>query len=197
MKKILAVFSLFFSSFLFSQTEQVSLNFFSESLFPKLKRMIVYYDGKLIDKTAYEKPKQGDDETVIEIILADYSITTHDRRGISNKNSAFANNFDYNEVIKLASIKNSTAKNLIIPKNLKFKKELKTKERKYGKLRFKINNFFSQKYNLLISPSIQIGENTYITRIFLNKQDYAKGNYFDIICNNGKVIDWVEIGWIQ
>lgn len=197
MKKILAVFSLFFSSFLFSQTEQVSLNFFSESLFPKLKRMIVYYDGKVIDKTAYEKPKQGDDETVIEIILADYSITTHDRRGISNKNSAFANNFDYNEVIKLANIKNSTAKNLIIPKNLKFKKELKTKERKYGKLRFKINNFFSQKYNLLISPSIQIGENTYITMIFLNKQDYAKGNNFSIICNNGKVIDWVEIGWIQ
>lgn len=68
---------------------------------------------------------------------------------------------------------------------MKVQNSLKIKERKYGKLRFKINKIFPQKYNLKISPSVQLNENIYITRIFLKKLNFGKGNYFDIIVKNG------------
>ena len=98
---------------------------------------------------------------------------------------------------EFANLKNSTAKNLTIPKNIKFIKELETKKRKSGKLRYKINKILVQKFNLKISPSIQIAENTFLTRIYMNKQDYEYGQNFDIIVTNGNVVDWCENFWIQ
>ena len=198
MKKILSLIAILLSYFLFSQSEKISLNFFARNLVPQLKKTIVCYDGKVIDKSDYEKPKKNsDDETTIENILWDVFITKDDRRGISNKNTDFAKTFDYGKVVKFANTKNSTSKILVIPKNILFRKVLKSKDRKAGKMRYKINKIFPQKYNLKVSPSIEIGENIYLTRLWLTKQDDADGSYFDIIAKDNKIVDWVEISWVQ
>ena len=193
-----SIFLVLFSNFLFAQTEQISLDFFAENLLPKIKNAKVFYDGKVIDKIDYEKQEAKiDDETIVEIILWDYSRCKRDSRGISNTEFNFKNNFELKKMTEFANLKNSTAKNLTIPKNIKFIKELETKKRKSGKLRYKINKILVQKFNLKISPSIQIAENTFLTRIYMNKQDYEYGQNFDIIVTNGNVVDWCENFWIQ
>jgi hypothetical protein len=120
-----------------------------------------------------------------------------DSRGLSNTNFDFKKKFSFKEIMKIANVKNSKAENLTVPKNLIFKKSLITRERKAGKLRYRFNKLFKVKYNLKISPSIQIAENTYLTRIFINKRDFEHGFYFDIVVENSKVIDWCQYSWIQ
>ena len=193
-----SIFLVLFSNFLVAQTEQISLDFFSENLLPKIKNSKVFYDGKIIDKNNYENPEAKiDDETIVEMILWDYSNCKRDPRGINNTEFNFKNNFELKKMREFANVKNSTAKNLTIPRNIKFIKEIKTVKRKSGKLRYKINKIFPKKFNLKISPSIQIDENTFLTRIFMSKQDYEYGQNFDIIVINGNVVDWCENSWIQ
>ncbi|WP_234111785.1 hypothetical protein [Chryseobacterium sp. R2A-55] len=193
-----SIFLVLFSNLLFAQTEQISLDFFSENLLPKIKNAKVFYDGKIIDKTDFENPEvKIDDETIVEMILWDYSNCKRDPRGISNTEFSFNNNFELKKMREFANLKNSTSKNLTIPKNIKFIKELKTVKRKSGKLRYKINKILINKFNLKISPSIQISQNSFLTRIFLNKQDYEYGQNFDIIVTNGNVVDWCENSLVQ
>lgn len=197
MKTAITGLFVFFSIFLSGQTEQLSLDFFSEKLLPQ-KKIKVFYDSKIVDKTIFEAPKVNDEEeTAIENILWDYSMVKDNRKGLSGKQTEFSKDFDYQKISAFANVKNSIQKNLEIPKNIKFRQELKTKKRKSGNFRYKINHLSIQKYNLKISPSIQIGENTYLTRIYLTKQDNGEGSYFDIIAKDGKVIDWTETGWKQ
>ena len=189
MKRVLITILAIFSNFTFAQTEQISLDFFAKELLPKIKKVKVFYNGKVINKSDYEKTiKNEDDETIIENIIWEYSMCRKDSKKF---------NFDFKEITKNANVNNSTAKVLIIPKNIFYKKELVTKELKSGKLRYKLKKLFAQKYNIKVSPSIQIAEDTYLTRIFMTKQDYAHGNNFDIIVKNGKVLDWCNSYWIQ
>lgn len=195
MKKNPTLFLLLFSNLIFAQAEQISLDFFAEHLLPKIDKVKVFYDGKIIEKANYQK--QNTEEAVIENIIWDYSLQGKKRRGISNKDLDFYKSLDFEEIGKLANVKNSTQHNLKTPKSINFNNTLKTKKRKSGKLRYRINKLFTEKYNLKVSPSIQLTDKIYLTRIFLTKQDFEKGSYFDIIVQNNKVIDWLEIGWIQ
>lgn len=131
------------------------------------------------------------------MILWDYSMCKNDPRGLNNSNFDFRKNFDLKNLIAFANVKNSNAKNLKTPKNITFKEKLVNKTRKAGKLRNKIKKLFAQKYNLKISPSIQINENTYLTRIYLTKQDFEHGSNYDIVVINGNIADWCENYWIQ
>lgn len=195
MKKNPTLFLLLFSNLIFAQAEQISLDFFAEHLLPQIDKVKVFYDGKIIEKTDYQK--QNAEETVIENIVWDYRLQGKDRKGISNKDLDFYKSLDFEEIGKFANVKNSTQHNLKTPKSINFNNTLKTKKRKSSKLRYRINKLFTEKYNLKVSPSIQLTNKIYLTRIFLTKQDFEKGSYFDIIVQNNKVIDWLEIGWIQ
>lgn len=195
MKKNLALFILLFSNLIFAQAEQISLDFFAENLLPQIDKVKVFYDGKIIEKADYQK--QNAEETIIENIIWDYSLQGKGRRGISNKDLDFYTKLNFEEIGKFANVKNSTQHNLKTPKSVKFKNTLKTKKRKSGKIRYRINKLFTEKYNLRVSPSIQLTDKIFLTRIFLTKQDFEKGSYFDIIVQNNKVVDWLEIGWIQ
>lgn len=195
MKKNIALSLLLFSNFIFAQAEQISLDFFAENLFPQIDKVKVFYDGKIIEKTDYQK--QNAEETIIENIIWDYSLQGKDRRGISNKDLDFYSSLDFAEIGKFANVKNSIQHNLKIPKSVNFKNTLKTKKRKSGKMRYRINKLFTKKYNLRVSPSIQLTDKIFLTRIFLTKQDFEKGSYFDIIVQDNKVVDWTETGWIQ
>ncbi|MEC5395865.1 hypothetical protein [Bergeyella sp. RCAD1439] len=189
MTRVTIVLFTIFSNFLFSQTEQKSLDFFAQEILPKLKKTKVFFDGKIIEKSIYENIlKNEDEETIIENILWDYSLCKKDQ-------SKF--NFDFKQISKIANVQKSIATNISIPKNINYRKELTIKKRKAGKLRFKINKLFTQKYNLKVSPSIQIAENTFLTRIFMTKQNYEYGNNYDIIVKNEEVIDWCNSYWIQ
>ncbi|OCK50500.1 hypothetical protein BA768_04935 [Chryseobacterium sp. CBo1] len=190
MRKKIAFLFLLCSNFIFAQNEQISLNFVAENLLPKIEKVKVFYDGKIIEKTKYEE--QNAEETIIENIVWDYQLQGKNRRGLSNQEVDFYRSLNFEEIGKFANVKNSIQNNLEIPKSINFSKILKTNKRRSGK--FKLT---SQKYNLKVSPSIQLSENIYLTRIFLTKQDFEKGSYFDIIVQNNKVVDWLEIGWIQ
>lgn len=76
MKKSYILLFLLFTNLVFAQTEQISLNFFAENLLPKIKKIKVFYDGKVLNKAEYEMPKSSiDEETIIENILWDYNLT--------------------------------------------------------------------------------------------------------------------------
>lgn len=198
MKKSYILLFLLFTNLVFAQTEQISLNFFAENLLPKIKKIKVFYDGKVLNKAEYEMPKSSiDEETIIENILWDYNLCKNNRRGLSNKDVDFYENLDFVEILKFANVKNSHAEALTIPKSIVFVKSLKTKNIKSGKIRYKIKKLFSEKYNLKISPSIQLTDKIYLTRIFLSKQDFEKGSFYDIIVQNNQVVDWLETGWVQ
>lgn len=195
MKKNIALFLSLFSSFIFAQAEQISLDFFAENLLPQIDKVKIFYDGKIIEKTDYQK--QNAEETIIENVIWDYSLQGKDRRGISNKDLDFFKSLNFSEIQEFANVKNSIYKSLKIPKLIRYRSTLNVKKRKSGTLRYKVNQLFPQKYNLKVSTSIQITENSYLTRIYLNKQDFEKGIFFDIIVKGNKVVDWTETSWIQ
>ncbi len=195
MKRITLTFFVIFSNFIFAQTEQISLDYFASKILPEIKKSVIYYDGNVINKFSYEQiGKNEDDETIIQIILWEYKMCKN-----SSNNNTFNidKNYDFKTMLTYANVKNSKLVTLRIPENIKFRKTLKTKERKAGIFRYKFNKIFSQKYNLTVSPSIQIAEDIYLTRIFMTKQDYEHGNNFDIIVKNGQVIDYCNSYWIQ
>ncbi len=195
MKRITLTFFVIFSNFIFAQTEQISLDYFASKILPEIKKSVIYYDGNVINKFSYEQiGKNEDDETIIQIILWEYKMCKN-----SSNNNTFNidKNYDFKTILTYANVKNSKLTTLRIPENIKFRKTLKTKERKAGIFRYKFNKIFSQKYNLTVSPSIQIAEDIYLTRIFMTKQDYEHGNNFDIIVKNGQVIDYCNSYWIQ
>ena len=195
MKRIIITVFIIFSKFLFAQTEQISLNFFANKILPELKKSVIYYDGNVISKSKYEEHKKNDDEeTIIEIILWDYGTCKNSSK---SKILDIQNKSEFKKILSFANVKNSMVKTLTIPDGIKYIKILKTKERKSGILRYKFNKIFSEKFNLKISPSIQITEDIYLTRIFMTKQDYGHGNNFDIIVKDGKVIDYCNSYWIQ
>ena len=195
MKRVTLTLFVIFSNFIFAQTEQISLDYFASKILPEIEKSVIYYDGNVINKFSYEQiGKNEDDETIIQIILWEYKMCKN-----SSNNNTFNidKNYDFKTMLTYANVKNSKLKSLKIPENIKFRKTLRTKERKAGILRYKFNKIFSQKYNLKVSPSIQIAEDIYLTRIFMTKQNYEHGNNYDIIVKNGQVIDYCNSYWIQ
>jgi len=195
MKRITLTLFVIFSNSIFAQTEQISLDYFASKILPEIKKSVSYYDGNVINKSSYKQiGKNEDEETIIEIILWEYKMCEN-----SSNNNTFNidKNYDFKTMLTYANVKNSKLTTLKIPENIKFRKTLKTKERKAGIFRYKFNKIFSQKYNLKVSPSIQIAEDIYLTRIFMTKQDYEHGHNFDIIVKNGQVIDYCNSYWIQ
>ncbi|WP_226065511.1 hypothetical protein [Kaistella polysaccharea] len=195
MKRVTLTLFVIFSNFIFAQTEQISLDYFASKILPKIKKSVIYYDGNVINKSSYEPiSKNEGEETIIEIILWDYKTC---KNSSNNYTFNIDKNYDFKTMLTYANVKNSKLTTLRIPENIKFRKTLKTKERKAGIFRYKVNKIFSQKYNLKVSSSIQIAEDIYLTRIFMTKQDYEHGNNFDIIVKNGQVIDYCNSYWIQ
>lgn len=193
MNKYYTLLFLLVTTLFFAQTEQISLNFFGEKILPKIKKAKVFYDGKVIDKAQYEETKSNsDEETVIENILWDYKLLENDRRGLSNKDVHFYKTLNFGKIEKFANVRNSHLKVLTLPKSIILVDKLKIKKRKSGKFILS-----TTKYNLRITPSIQLTDDIYLTRIFLTKQDFEKGSFFDIIVQNNKIVDWTETGWIQ
>lgn len=187
MKNLYAFFLLFITNSLFSQNEQLSLNFFAKELLPKIENCKVYFDGKVNQNESY-------DESVIKNIVSDYYYCKYDGR-LANNNNFKINTFDLKKIENSANIEKSIDTKLTTPKNIKFKKELNYKKRPSGKLLVKINKIFTPKYFLEISPSIEIDNDYYLTLIHLNKIDLSAGIVYYIVTKNDEVIDWCESGW--
>lgn len=188
MKNTYTIFLILISNLLFSQNEQLSLNYFAKELLPKIENCKVYFDGKINDKKHYKKE-------VLENIVIDYYYCKYDGRNLNN--SEFKIQFlNLEEIQAFSNVEKSITTKLITPTNIKFKKEIKYKKRLSGKFLVRLNKIFTPKYILNISPSIEIENNLYLTVVHLNKIDNSEGLIYYIITKNNIVIDWCESGWI-
>lgn len=183
------------------QFEQLAIDFFADSIAPKLDKFRIMTDGTIFNR--------GIDRDYIRHLVDEFYMGVFRQNKENEKlykkywteyesSSKIVN--DTTKQIRVDSI-NYQGDRLIINKPLIEKKRVKYKDLKGGIFRFygkKVYNFiFKDRYILDITRQVNF-DNKHWIRLRLDRPDLEYGQVFILrFDTKGKLIDYSEMGWIQ
>ena len=198
------LYLLFFANLIvLGQTpEQIALDFYAEKILQNSQGANIRYDGQVSTENKLEN--------LASHIVSEYYFCKMQTIKTKNRDSIKIILDEYNSEIspilqeqyQFINLEEKRKLQLTTPKNIKFKKELKSKKLKGGSvIRFHIKkiwrSIFPMKSNLVIEPAVFYRAHYYVW-LKVSTLDSLFGKwYFIKISKNHNVIDYCSSSWMQ